>query len=178
MPFKISRLEYFSGRPPGLVWGTKCLIRSHSLSLRSVGYCFRGSMPRCKLTMFVCCKLFKHPLSSTLYIFAYATDRLQQAIQVTSWGFYQVWGHEPMCKNYELPRNRAARQLRQPLKIVQSRAEGKSLDEQLWAVTPPSGFSYHPVVRPWAEEILTKARYDPARMLAEWEVFWRRKGRN
>jgi hypothetical protein len=38
MAFRISRFGYASGRPPGLASGTKCLINSHSLSLRSVGY--------------------------------------------------------------------------------------------------------------------------------------------
>jgi hypothetical protein len=54
---------------------------------------------------------------------------------------------------------------------------GKSLEHQLWTVTPPRGFAYHPTVRRWAVETLTAAGYDPASMLAEWEVFWRRKGR-
>jgi hypothetical protein len=54
--------------------------------------------------------------------------------------------------------------------------EGKSPDEQLWGVTPPRGFSYHPTVRHWAEETLTQAGYDPERILLEWEIFWRRKG--
>jgi hypothetical protein len=54
---------------------------------------------------------------------------------------------------------------------------GKSLEHQLWTVTPPRGFAYHPAVRRWAAETLTAAGYDPAHMLAEWEVFWRRKGR-
>jgi hypothetical protein len=53
---------------------------------------------------------------------------------------------------------------------------GKSLEHQLWTVTPPRGFAYHPTVRRWAEETLTEAGYDPTHMLAEWEVFWRRKG--
>jgi len=53
---------------------------------------------------------------------------------------------------------------------------GKSLEHQLWTVTPPRGFAYHPAVRRWAAETLTAAGYDPAHMLAEWEVFWRRKG--
>jgi hypothetical protein len=56
--------------------------------------------------------------------------------------------------------------------------KGKSPDEQLWAVTPPRGFSYHPTVRRWAEETLTQAGYDPGHMLVEWEIFWRRKGWN
>jgi len=54
--------------------------------------------------------------------------------------------------------------------------EGKSLDEQLWRVTPPRGFSYHPALRRWAEGTLTRAGYDPKRMVLEWEIFWRRKG--
>ena len=53
---------------------------------------------------------------------------------------------------------------------------GKSLDQQLWTVTPPRGFSYHPTVRRWAEETLRQAGYDPARVRVEWEIFWRRKG--
>jgi len=53
---------------------------------------------------------------------------------------------------------------------------GKSLDQQLWTVTPPRGFSYHPTVRRWADETLAQAGHDPKSMLVEWEVFWRRKG--
>ena len=53
---------------------------------------------------------------------------------------------------------------------------GKSLDQQLWTVTPPRGFSYHPTVRRWAEETLRQAGYDPACVRVEWEIFWRRKG--
>jgi len=53
--------------------------------------------------------------------------------------------------------------------------KGKSLDDQLWAVTPPRGFSYHPAVRRWAGEALTQAGYDPERMLLEWEILWRRR---
>jgi hypothetical protein len=53
---------------------------------------------------------------------------------------------------------------------------GKSLEHQLWTITPPRGFAYHPAVRRWAVETLAAAGYDPAHMLAEWEVFWRRKG--
>jgi hypothetical protein len=56
--------------------------------------------------------------------------------------------------------------------------ECKNLDEQLWAVTPPRSFPYHPSVRRWAEEGLARAGYDPKRMFLEWEIFWRRKGLN
>jgi hypothetical protein len=37
-------------------------------------------------------KRAKVELSSTLYILMDVTDRLQQAIQVTSWGFYRAGG--------------------------------------------------------------------------------------
>jgi hypothetical protein len=56
--------------------------------------------------------------------------------------------------------------------------KGKTLDEQLWTVTPPRGFSYHPTVRRWAEETLARAGYDPQPTLVEWEIFWRRRGWN
>lgn len=64
------------------------------------------------------------------------------------------------------------------LKKWRAMLKGKIPDEQLWAVTPPRGFSYHPAVRRWAEEMLTQAGYDPGRMLVEWEIFWRRRGWN
>jgi hypothetical protein len=54
--------------------------------------------------------------------------------------------------------------------------KGKSPDEQLWAVTPPRGFSYHPTVRHWTEKTLTQGGYEPKRMLLEWEIFWRQEG--
>jgi hypothetical protein len=53
---------------------------------------------------------------------------------------------------------------------------GKSLEHQLWTVTPPRGFAYHPTVRRWVEETLRQAGYDPVRVRVEWEIFWRRKG--
>ena len=64
------------------------------------------------------------------------------------------------------------------LKKWRAMLKGKTPDEQLWAVTPPRGFSYHPLVRRWAEATFTEAGYDPAHMLAEWEIFWRRRGWN
>jgi hypothetical protein len=64
------------------------------------------------------------------------------------------------------------------LKKWRAMLKGKSFDDQLWAVTPPRGFSYHPAVRRLAEEMLTQAGHDPERMLVEWEIFWRRKGWN
>src|SRR5262245_886302 len=56
--------------------------------------------------------------------------------------------------------------------------ERKNLDEQLWTVTPPRSFPYHPDVRGWDEKGLARAGYDSSQMLAEWEIFWRRRGWN
>jgi len=53
---------------------------------------------------------------------------------------------------------------------------GKSLDEQLWDVRPPRGLISGAAVRDWARQTLEQAGYDPRVMLAEWEIFWRRKG--
>jgi hypothetical protein len=54
--------------------------------------------------------------------------------------------------------------------------KGKCPDEQLWLVAPPPGFSYHPIVRGWAEDTLIHSGYNSEPMLLEWEIFWRRKG--
>lgn len=53
---------------------------------------------------------------------------------------------------------------------------GKSPEEQLWTVRPPRGGTRHPFIREWAERTLQLAGYDARPMLAEWELFWRRKG--
>jgi len=53
---------------------------------------------------------------------------------------------------------------------------GKSGDDQLWAVRPPAGLLGHQSVREWAAKTLGLAGYDSAKMISEWEVFWRRKG--
>jgi len=52
---------------------------------------------------------------------------------------------------------------------------GKSLDEQLWSVRPPSGAFTDRGVRAWAARTLEAAGYDAGTMLFEWEIFWRRK---
>ena len=52
---------------------------------------------------------------------------------------------------------------------------GKSADDQLWSVRPPQGALGHPRVREWAARTLGLAGYDPALMLVEWEIYWRRK---
>ena len=52
---------------------------------------------------------------------------------------------------------------------------GKSLDEQLWAVCPPTNGLAHPTVRRWVEGALAHGGYDVGVMLPEWEIYWRRK---
>jgi hypothetical protein len=53
---------------------------------------------------------------------------------------------------------------------------GKSADDQLWAISLPKGGVSHPSIRDWAFRTLETAGYDPRTMLVEWEIFWRRKG--
>jgi len=65
---------------------------------------------------------------------------------------------------------------RQAWRKWQALLAGKSLDEQLWAVRPPRGLISGAAVRDWARQTLEQAGYDPRVMLAEWEIFWRRKG--
>jgi hypothetical protein len=65
---------------------------------------------------------------------------------------------------------------RQAWRKWQALLAGKSLDEQLWAVRPPRGLVSGATVRDWARQTLEQAGYDPRVMLAEWEIFWRRKG--
>lgn len=67
---------------------------------------------------------------------------------------------------------------RSQMKKWRAMLAGKNFDEQLWAVTPPDGFAYHPAVRQWTEVMLSRAGYDAERMLMEWEIFWRREARN
>ena len=57
----------------------------------------------------------------------------------------------------------------------QALLRGRSLDDQLWAVRPPRAGLSNPVIRDWAGRMLEAAGYDPATMLFEWEVYWRRK---
>lgn len=53
---------------------------------------------------------------------------------------------------------------------------GKTSDEQLWRVRPPSIMMNDSFVREWAKKTLELAGYDSDKMLNEWEIFWRRKG--
>lgn len=52
----------------------------------------------------------------------------------------------------------------------------KNADEQLWAVRPPTHSLNKPQIRHWALQVLAAAGYDAQSMLAEWEIYWRRKG--
>src|SRR4029453_9983022 len=62
-----ARISSSRGRPPGLGGGIKSLIRSHSVSVRSVGYGV-AVMPIMYRTDATYERLFKQPLSSTLSI--------------------------------------------------------------------------------------------------------------
>jgi hypothetical protein len=53
---------------------------------------------------------------------------------------------------------------------------GKSMEDQLWGVRPPSNAIGDVTIREWARQTLELAGYDPASMMLEWEIFWRRKG--
>lgn len=52
----------------------------------------------------------------------------------------------------------------------------KNADEQLWAVRPPTHSLNKLQIRHWALQVLAAAGYDAQSMLAEWEIYWRRKG--
>lgn len=53
---------------------------------------------------------------------------------------------------------------------------GKNADDQLFTVRPPRGALDRVELRDWAARTLALAGYDPAVMLVEWEIYWRRKG--
>jgi hypothetical protein len=52
----------------------------------------------------------------------------------------------------------------------------KNAEEQLWAVRPPRHGLNKAQIRAWACNALTAAGYDAQQMVAEWEIYWRRKG--
>jgi hypothetical protein len=68
------------------------------------------------------------------------------------------------------PRLRRAELLRWEVML-----SGKPIEEQLWSVRPPLADLSHPRVRKWAQEALGAAGYDAGAMVAEWEIYWRRK---
>jgi hypothetical protein len=53
---------------------------------------------------------------------------------------------------------------------------GKNVEEQLWAVRPPKGGLADRFIRAWAKNAIELGGYDPRNMLAEWQIFWKRKG--
>jgi hypothetical protein len=64
---------------------------------------------------------------------------------------------------------------RNELRKWQALLAGRELDEQLWAVRPPTDLFSSPTVREWVTRTLTLAGYNVSKMISEWEVFWRRK---
>lgn len=56
------------------------------------------------------------------------------------------------------------------------RLEGRSPEEQLWGVRPPERALSLPAVRAWARAALAAAGHRDPAALAEWEIYWRRKG--
>ena len=54
---------------------------------------------------------------------------------------------------------------------------GKDIDEQLWAVRPPKDRLTDLSVREWARKTLERGGYESQKMIHEWEIFWRRRGR-
>jgi hypothetical protein len=52
----------------------------------------------------------------------------------------------------------------------------KNADERLWAIRPPKNSLNKAQIRGWACQALALAGYDTQTMLAEWEIYWRRKG--
>jgi hypothetical protein len=65
---------------------------------------------------------------------------------------------------------------RHELRKWQMLLHGKTADEQLWSVRPPRGGLTHRFIQAWAQSALQLAGYESRNMLAEWQIFWRRKG--
>ncbi len=65
---------------------------------------------------------------------------------------------------------------RAELRKWQMLLHGKTMEEQLWSVRPPRGGLTDRFVQAWAQSALQLAGYDSCNMLAEWRIFWKRKG--
>lgn len=52
----------------------------------------------------------------------------------------------------------------------------KNVEEQLWGVRPPQHGLNATSIRNWVCNALSLAGYDAHTMLAEWQIYWRRKG--
>ena len=61
------------------------------------------------------------------------------------------------------------------MKKWQALLSGKTIDQQLWSVTPPRGAFNDPRVSRWLSQALQLGGYDLARMQVEWEIHWRRR---
>lgn len=99
------------------------------------------------------------------------------------WAF--VRSREDATYECSRPRNAVITRVRSAIRRWVNRADwtrwrtllgGKTSDEQLWTVRPPAGSLNDSTLRTWATTTLLGAGYDVGVMLAEWEIFWRRKG--
>lgn len=61
------------------------------------------------------------------------------------------------------------------MKKWQALLSGKTIDQQLWSVTPPKGAFNDPRVSRWLAQALQLGGYDVARMQVEWQIHWRRR---
>lgn len=61
------------------------------------------------------------------------------------------------------------------LRRWQALLQGRTPEDQLWAVRPPECAFHIPESRQWILQLLAACGYDAERMLDEWELYWRRK---
>lgn len=71
----------------------------------------------------------------------------------------------------------SARRARKATEEWRAALQGRSAEEQLWSVSPPHHGLRDTTIRDWAARSLTLTGYEPTRMLLEWEIFWRQRGR-
>lgn len=64
---------------------------------------------------------------------------------------------------------------RRELRRWRAMLQGRTADEQLWRVRPPTARLRDRAVRDWARRVLLAGGYDVERMLPEWEIYWMRK---
>jgi hypothetical protein len=57
----------------------------------------------------------------------------------------------------------------------QALLQGRAPEDQLWAVRPPACAFHDPEARQWISQVLAACGYQAGTMLAEWEIYWRRK---
>jgi hypothetical protein len=72
---------------------------------------------------------------------------------------------------------RIRRRLRAPaeLRRWQALLQGRSPEDQLWAVRPPACAFHNPDALQWVSQLLAACGYKADTMLEEWQIFWRRK---